>query len=149
MCRTGMWHVACAIICNVVTHDSDVALYSSNQPVLNINPATVKRQGTVKNHDRKAAINFNVIRKYRSKTRKYRSKHLHRKIWYSTKFEKFELLKLSKERSALQLNISSSFSWWYILHNHTFLLCHRMFWTEILFSGTDCRSITIFLSNER
>jgi hypothetical protein len=76
----GMWHVACAIICNVVTHDSDVALYSSNQPVLNINPATVKRQGTVKNHDRKAAINFNVFRKYRSKTRKYRSKHLHRKI---------------------------------------------------------------------
>jgi hypothetical protein len=59
------------------------------------------------------------------------------------------LLKLSKERSALQLNISSCFSWWYILHNHTFLLFHRMFWTEILFSGTDCRSITIFLSNER
>ena len=35
-------------------------------------------KGTVKNHDRKAAINFNIIRKYRSKTvaRKYRSKHL-------------------------------------------------------------------------
>jgi len=29
---------------------------------------------------------------------------------YSKKFEKFELLKLSRERSALQLNISSSFS---------------------------------------
>jgi hypothetical protein len=29
---------------------------------------------------------------------------------YSIKFEKFELLKLSRERSALQLNISSSFS---------------------------------------
>ena len=26
-------HVVCAIICNVVTHDSDVELYSSNQPV--------------------------------------------------------------------------------------------------------------------
>ncbi len=35
-------------------------------------------KGTVKNHDRKAAINFNIFRKYRSKTvaRKYRSKHL-------------------------------------------------------------------------
>jgi len=29
---------------------------------------------------------------------------------YSKKIEKFELLKLSRERSALQLNISSSFS---------------------------------------
>jgi hypothetical protein len=29
---------------------------------------------------------------------------------YSIRFEKFELLKLSRERSALQLNISSSFS---------------------------------------
>jgi hypothetical protein len=54
------------------------------------------RQNPTGNNDRKNPTG-NTDRKYHGRG-------------YSIKFEKFELLKLSRERSALQLNISSSFS---------------------------------------
>ncbi len=63
------------------------------------------------------------------------------------KFKKLGLHKLSKERSAHQHQVfnSTSHHFFMMIHNHTFLLCYRMFWTSILFSGTDYSAITIFL----
>jgi hypothetical protein len=78
---------------------SELAGRSKTRPEIPIEKTRSKkpdRQNPTGNTDRKNPTG-NTDRKYHGRG-------------YSKKIEKFELLKLSRERSALQLNISSSFS---------------------------------------
>jgi hypothetical protein len=78
---------------------SELAGRSKTRPEIPIEKTRSKkpdRQNPTGNTDRQN-LTGNTDRKYHGRG-------------YSIKKEKFELLKLSRERSALQLNISSSFS---------------------------------------